>query len=271
MRAYRVAYDGRGFYGFQRQPDVPTVEDAVFDALRELEVIAADADAPAGYSAAGRTDRGVSAVAQTMAFEAPEWLSPGALNSELPPAVRAWASASVREAFHATHHAEWREYTYHLHAPDGSPALAERAIETLSGEHDFSNLTPDDRGTERDLEASLLVDRPYFVIRLRADGFPRQLVRRLVGLVSEVAHGDRPFAAVERALAAEPLEGAAGIAPAAPEPLVLTGVGYPGVEFEVDEDAAAATREIVDRRRVDALTASRVADTILDGLGCFDG
>jgi len=40
LRAFRVAYDGTGYHGFQRQPDVPTVEDTIFDALRALEVLA---------------------------------------------------------------------------------------------------------------------------------------------------------------------------------------------------------------------------------------
>ncbi|MFC6766564.1 tRNA pseudouridine(38-40) synthase TruA, partial [Natrinema soli] len=56
LRAFRVAYDGTGYHGFQRQPDVSTVEDAIFDALRALEVLDPDADKPAGYAAAGRTD-----------------------------------------------------------------------------------------------------------------------------------------------------------------------------------------------------------------------
>ncbi|MFB6218385.1 MAG: tRNA pseudouridine(38-40) synthase TruA, partial [Halobacteriaceae archaeon] len=64
MRAFRLAYDGRPFHGFQRQPDVPTVEGALLDALDALDIPFAG-DTPSGYAAAGRTDRGVSAVAQT--------------------------------------------------------------------------------------------------------------------------------------------------------------------------------------------------------------
>ena len=99
MHAYRIAYDGRPYHGFQRQPDVPTVEDAMLGALRDLDVLAGDADTPPGYAAAGRTDAGVSALAQTVAFEAPDWLSPAAFNSELPESIRAWASADVDAEF----------------------------------------------------------------------------------------------------------------------------------------------------------------------------
>ena len=61
MRAFRVAYDGRPYSGFQRQPDVPTVEDTLLDALRALGVFEGS-DVPPGYAAAGRTDAGVSAL-----------------------------------------------------------------------------------------------------------------------------------------------------------------------------------------------------------------
>ena len=101
MRAFRLAYDGTGYRGFQRQPHGETIEDAVFEALAELGVEFEDG-APVGYAAAGRTDAGVSARAQTVAFEAPTWLTPRAFNGDLPADVRAWAAAEVPPAFHAT-------------------------------------------------------------------------------------------------------------------------------------------------------------------------
>jgi tRNA pseudouridine(38-40) synthase len=74
--------------GFQRQPHDETVEDALFGALWDLDVAFEDGS-PVGYTAAGRTDAGVSARAQTVAFEAPEWLRPRAFDAELPTDVRA--------------------------------------------------------------------------------------------------------------------------------------------------------------------------------------
>ena len=100
MRAFRLAYDGTGYRGFQRQPHGETIEDAVFEALAELGVEFEDG-APVGYAAAGRTDAGVSARAQTVAFEAPEWLGPAALNAELPREVRVWGHADAPEGFQA--------------------------------------------------------------------------------------------------------------------------------------------------------------------------
>ncbi|WP_435176629.1 tRNA pseudouridine(38-40) synthase TruA [Halorussus sp. AFM4] len=263
MRAFRVAYDGRPFHGFQRQPDVPTVEGAVFDALADLGVAEGT---PAGYAAAGRTDAGVSAAAQTVAFECPDWLTPAALNSELPASVRAWASAEAAEDFHATHDAAYREYVYHCYAPDADLDRAAEALSELRGEHDFHNLTPDDENTVRDLRAEVRREEGYLVYTLRAGGFVRELVRRVVSLVRAVATGDAPPGKVETVLGPDPVEGPEGVAPAPAYPLLLADVGYPELEFEPDPDAAASAREAFGALGAERATAARVARGIADRL-----
>jgi tRNA pseudouridine38-40 synthase len=272
MRAYRLAYDGRPFHGFQRQPDVLTVEDATFDALRDLDALAEGAAKPEGYAAAGRTDAGVSARAQTVAFEAPEWLSPRAFNSELPASVRAWASADVDSGFHATHDARSREYVYFLYAPADTRAdrtldddRAREALDRLSGEHDFHNLTPDETGTVRDLEASVERDGAFLVVRLQAGGFARQLVRRVVGLVREVAGGEADVAKVDRVLGSEPVEGPEGVAPAAAQPLVLWDVAY-DADFVVDANPPARAPAVWRQRHVERAVGARVAGAVRDGI-----
>ena len=266
MRAYRVAYDGRPYNGFQRQPDVPTVEGEVLGALAGLGV-SERATIPPGYTAAGRTDGGVSALAQTVAFEGPGWLTPAAFNSELPADVRVWASADVPGEFHATHDASERTYVYYLHAPVADDALASDTLAALSGEHDYHNLTPDDDGTVRTLDASATRDGDFLVVELRAGGFARQLVRRVVGLLAELLRGEAPPSKVERVLSPESLPGPEGVAPAPAYPLVLSEVRYPGVTFERDEDAVASTRDLLATRRDQHRTNARVASHIRDGIG----
>lgn len=281
MRAFRIAYDGRPYYGFQRQPTVPTVEGALFDALRELSVLSDESDKPTGYAAAGRTDAGVSAVAQTVAFDCPEWLTPRALNSELPATIRAWASTDVDEEFHATHDARRRAYVYHAYAPAeapnsdattnrplaGTPTVEDRAAttaaETLSGHHEFQNLTPDETGTERELSISLNRSGDILAVTVVADGFPRQLVRRLVSVIQAVGSGRRSIEWVNRLLEPEPIEPRPPAAP--PEPLVLDTVEYP-VTFERDQQAAESGMGAFGEQAVEAIVGQQVTTAIADRL-----
>lgn len=267
MYAFRLAYDGRPYRGFQRQPDERTVEGSLLAGLRELDMLRDDERVPPGYAAAGRTDAGVSAVAQTVAFGCPDWCTPRALNGALPEAIRAWARAQVPDGFHATHDAIRREYTYFLPAPEGGFDSAEAAAARLTGEHDFHNLTSDERGTIRDL--SVTVDRAndYLVLTVASDGFPRQLVRRLASLVDAVATGDASLAELDRVLATQPLEPADGIPPAPAVGLVLTAVEYPDVGFAIDERALADAHGVLEDRAWDARTEAEVLTRVADGLG----
>ena len=276
-RAFRVAYDGRGFAGFQRQPHANTVADALLDALAEHGVVEPGGGpthaTPPGYAAAGRTDAGVSAVGQTVAFEAPTWLTPRAFNGHLPGSVRVWAAADVADDFHATHDAVRRTYRYHLYAPasDGRPGgdgarsaeSARRdpehavdddrlldALARFEGEHDFHNLTTDQTGTVRELDARAHREGDTLVVELSAGGFPRALVRRVVAAVRAVGRGTADLAWIDRLLATDPVPGEQGVGPAPPEPLVLWDVTYPDAAF-VDSDAAfAVDREAAESARV---------------------
>jgi len=275
MRAYRVAYDGRPYHGFQRQPDVDTVEGRLRSALVRLGVCERGDGLPERYAAAGRTDAGVSARAQTVAFDAPAWLSPTAFNGELPDDVRVWASAEVSDGFHATHDAAERTYTYYLYAPPDADGLGRRpvdderwaeAVDALAGDHDFHNLTSDETSTERTVDIDWERDGQFLVVRFTAGGFCRQLVRRLVSLAAAVADGSDPLSKVDRLLSPEPVSGPDGVPPAPPEPLVLTDVCYPDVTFTRDEDAAADARRVFEHRRATARTTARVAGHITDGM-----
>ena len=81
--ALKLAYIGTGFHGSQLQPNVETVEGALFKALRNLGII--ESPKSANYTCAGRTDAGVHALEQVVAFDTdkPELAIPRIINSEL--------------------------------------------------------------------------------------------------------------------------------------------------------------------------------------------
>ena len=81
--ALKIEYNGQGFYGWQRQNDLPTVQTALEQALAQLEP-----DLPS-IAAAGRTDTGVHGLGQVAHCDMRKPWDPvklkGALNYHLKP------------------------------------------------------------------------------------------------------------------------------------------------------------------------------------------
>lgn len=259
-RAFRVAYDGREYHGFQRQPDVETIESVIFDGLAKLDIVSDDA-IPAEYSAAGRTDAGVSALVQTIAFQCPDWLKPSVVNSVLPGGIWAWAWVDVPDDFNARYSACQREYTYFLHLPTTTHDDAvSRAATRLSGEHDFQRFSADTARTIRRIEFRVRRDGDFLVIRASAEGFPRQLVRRVVGFLESIGVGDCGVRDVELLFDVSGT-GVPRVSPAAPEPLVLTGAEY-DVDFLVDDTAVHATARSLREQWSSLVAQARVAESL---------
>lgn len=268
--AFRLAYDGRDYHGYQRQPDDPTIEDELFDACSALGVRGGDAERPPGYSMGSRTDAGVSARAQTIAIAAPSWLEPAVLNGVLPPSIQVWASTPVDSAFHARHDAAERHYRYFLYAPAADIDRATAVINRLSGTHDFHNLTPASDHTERTIQGSVRRADAFLVIDLWAGGFVRELVRRIAGLVRRITTGDADLGFVDRVLAPDPLSGPEGIAPEPGTGVVLVDVSYPDIEFRVHEELVSHAREVFRKRVGGVATQARVLDSVATDLGITD-
>jgi tRNA pseudouridine38-40 synthase len=110
--ALQLAYDGRAFKGWQKQPGLQTVQQAVERAL------AAALDHAAEVHGAARTDAGVHAAGQVCHFVR-ERLDPGRLpeiarrlSAELPPAIRLLALRPAVPSFHARSSSTGKRYVY---------------------------------------------------------------------------------------------------------------------------------------------------------------
>ncbi len=121
-----LEYDGTRYAGWQRQLNVPTIQETVEDAL------AAIAQIRLPVIGAGRTDAGVHALGQVASFRTDrslterEWLR--ALNAHLPADISALSVSKVADEFHARYSAKGKLYEYHLlNRAERAPLLRERA------------------------------------------------------------------------------------------------------------------------------------------------
>ena len=247
-RRYRmtVAYDGTDFFGWQVQPDTPTVQGALEKALADLT------GATVHVHSCGRTDAGVHALGQTAHFDLPEPWRPErllpALNKNLPDSVRVTALRGTRADFHARYDAAGKEYRYTIwNAPVACPLhrrqtlhvrrpldldAMRRAAALLEGRHDFASFSANPGreigGTERTLRRLAVTRRgPRITIRAVGDGFLYKMVRSLAGHLIRVGRGAVQPEETTALLAAK--ERTARVETAPPHGLCLWRVHYGSV------------------------------------------
>jgi tRNA pseudouridine38-40 synthase len=227
--AVKLAYDGRDFFGSQRQPQVLTVEDEVIRCLRKVRAID-DADA-SRFRAASRTDRGVSALGNVVAFDTSFRRDSllRALNSATEK-VHFYGIAEVPDSF-SPRRASGRWYRYFLDGLGLDQERVEECAMAFKGRQDFRRFCKaDERSTVKELrKVRTMRVGDLLVVDLEAREFLRNMVRRIVAALEEVGAGRAHPDDVRRALAGEDIQ--FGLAP--PEGLCLMDVRY-GFEFETD-------------------------------------
>ena len=213
--AARVEYDGTDFAGFQVQPGARTVQGELEAALARIS-----GGSRVRVVAAGRTDAGVHATDQVIAFTDPtgkpaEELA-RALNALLPEDVAIRKLRRVPAGFNPRYAARYREYRYTIWNGPRSPlreraalglrdpldiAAMGRAGSVFVGRHDFSAFGAAHRQPVRTVH-SVRVRRTgsLVTIDIAADAFLRQMVRRIVNALIEVGHGRTTEEAVAEAL-----------------------------------------------------------------------
>ena len=200
-----VEYDGTDFAGFQVNPGKRTVQGVLEAALARLgDGVAQRVDG------AGRTDAGVHATGQVIAFTYAGRLTGDGAGSgarRAPPA-RTSRSATCdgrRPTFHPRYAARYREYRYTVWNGPRSPlrertalgvrvpldtAAMARAGSAFIGRHDFSAFGAADRSPVRTVMAVRVRREGRLVtIDVRADAFLRGMVRRMVAVLLEVGLG----------------------------------------------------------------------------------
>jgi tRNA pseudouridine38-40 synthase len=224
--ALKIAYDGRGFHGHQRQPDVRTVEGECLVALRSAGILTSTREAR--FQSASRTDLGVSAVGNVISFDTgrrPDAVV-GAFNDRAR-GVWAWGIAEVAGDFNARHALE-RWYRYHILETLPLSRLRSAAV-VFEGTHDFQAFTSDPPSHPMTVDrVRVSRDGRTTIVDIRARSFRRGMIRRIIAAVTGHARGRIALGEIRRTLSGETHD--FGLAP--PDGLFLMDVRY-GFAFQV--------------------------------------
>lgn len=243
-----VEYDGRPFFGWQRQDGQPSVQQALEEAAAKI-----NDNAPVLVQGAGRTDRGVHATGQVAHFDLetsrPLRKIADALNYHLRPDPIAVLSAEeVAPDWSARFNATLRAYRYVIvnrradltvdkglawRVPARLDAGAmDRAAKAVIGQHDFSTFRDAECQAQHPIRTLDKIDVARYgeglEVTVEARSFLHRQVRSIVGSLVEVGRGARGEDWIGEILAARDRTRCGPVAPAGG--LFLERVEYGGAK-----------------------------------------
>lgn len=201
-----IKYDGSGFYGYQRQPDMRTVQGEIEKALKYIsrgQVIET--------YCSGRTDAGVHAMGQVFHFETDlqiplkQWKF--TFNNALPEDIYLVDAELVANDFHARYFATGKEYRYYIlneQTPDVfkrnyvyqysgilNREAMRKACTYFIGEHDFTTFSSAKstvKGSKiRTLESlEFNEDGNQIELIFKGNGFLYHMVRVISGVILDI-------------------------------------------------------------------------------------
>jgi tRNA pseudouridine38-40 synthase len=219
-----VAYDGSDFAGYQVQPDKRTVQGVLEHAAAVMT------GHPVRVRAAGRTDAGVHALGQVVAFDSARDIPARGfmlgLNRVLPPDVRIQHAARCQAGYEPRHESLGKTYryltqlgeqqnpllrlrAYHLARwPTLDFAAMHAAAAQLTGTHDFRAFCSADDVRENKVRTLYSIelmqqytgDPTLFAIEVRGTAFMKNMVRILAGTLIDIGRGRRRVEQVPRML-----------------------------------------------------------------------
>jgi len=193
-----ISYDGSKFYGMQKQPNKKTIQGEIEKALQKLNI-------NPSIQHAGRTDRGVHALNQVIAFEIPYFWDleklKCSLNKILHPYIYIKKIKKVDKKFNPRFDAKKRSYRYIL-TPIFSPhradyetfynkkinlSLLKKAIKEFEGTYDFEFFAK--TGSEVNsyirtiYKTDIIVYKNRTIFKIIGNGFLRGQIRIMINFL----------------------------------------------------------------------------------------
>ncbi len=206
--ALTIEYEGTRYRGFQYQVNAPSIQSELEQAINRLT------GERVRVKGAGRTDAGVHAQGQVIAFDTESAHSTatfvGAMNHYLPQDIAVRDAYIVHPSFDPRRHARSRTYRYSILNSRTPSPLARRftchiretldvgrmqgAVSLFIGEHDFRNFAaPLPEGKTSSVravyDASIVQSGSTIEIWVTGNAFLQRQVRRMAGALVDVGQG----------------------------------------------------------------------------------
>lgn len=215
------SYDGSKYYGYQKQPNKPTIQQEIENILTQL-----NSNKYVNISASGRTDSGVHALNQKAHFvmdkDFDENKLKHSMNRMLSTSIYIKNVEKKDENFHARFDVKKKKYTYKINIGEYNPIEynyifqynkklniddMKKAIKYFEGLHNFKSFTKIDEEKEtyeREIfDTNISLENNIVSISFVGTGFMRYMVRNMVGLLLEIGSGKRKYDCVKEILLAE--------------------------------------------------------------------
>ena len=249
--ALKIGYIGTNFHGFQRQPNLRTVEEELIYHLRKLDYI--DDLKESRFRIAGRTDAGVHSLGNVISFQSQKEVRVNEINNSLPDDIQILASAPVRYAF-KPRYAKQRHYRYILFDDLDINKLNECA-DVFKGTHNFTNFTKRFQKTTTRTIDDIKISRPTLndyhkkefpnlhdtlspiFVDIYGESFLWNMIRKIMKVFIDYNNDRLDLNDIEKLLNPEEDEPRAYIKVTEPDYLILMDITYDGINFTYDRYA----------------------------------
>lgn len=226
-----ISYNGHKYHGWQKQKDLPTVQESIFNSIRSIYEFGR-----IDVKATSRTDSGVHAFSQVVKMLIPRRVDAEEmrelLNGALPADIYIHQLERINKSFKVTHLSQYKEYLYFFTLGEKVPydfvghicsaqsadlSLMQQGANLFVGKNNFESFQykSDTKGGyfRNILESRLLyahelfpgafsAESPILCFHIKGEGFLKQMVRILMGTLTKLGCGELSLEELKQWLAA---------------------------------------------------------------------
>lgn len=266
--ALKIGYIGTNFHGFQRQPELRTVEGELIYVLKQLGYI--DDLKKSRFRIAGRTDTGVHSLGNVISFQTEKEIHINQINNCLSDDVQILAQAPVRYGF-KPRYAKQRHYRYILLENNLNLEIIKETAKIFEGKHNFNNFSKRKQKTPIRTIDKIEISTPdvntnnqLIFIDIYGESFLWNMIRKMARIFYLAGKEKITTTEIEQLLQPEKEKVPIKVMPA--DQLILMDTEYDGIKFKKDEYAIIRFKRILKENIQEYQRNKKITECLLNSM-----